>query len=117
MFYNYPITFQSPNGSFEMRRLSTHVWVCISNSNHKLSQSWPEVEDFDKKFVVYIGFDPRIEPFMETWVNKLRSRVRFHKTEVRNGKADRTGMPRECRFWGIRANDALLLAQEDNLPF
>lgn len=122
-FDRFEITHQSGHGSFIMRRLSPHVWVCVAmNENHRFAANWTRVNDYPKPFVVYIGFNPtrpaNDPDNIELWVKKLRNRIRFERCEgPRIGKADRTGMPKEARFYGVSAKDTLAIAAEDTMPF
>jgi hypothetical protein len=117
-FYQYPVTYQSPHGSFEMRQISESVWVCICNNpTHRFARGWPTVADFPLKFILYLGYNPEVSPWYELWVRKLATRYKFGKVEFRQGKEDRTGMSREIRIKGITAQETLAIAYEDSLPF
>ena len=115
-FIQFPATFSSPNGSFTVHRLSQHIWVCIEMKASRYAKDWTPVPDYPKKFLTYIGYD-RGETDVENWVPIIQKRFPHTKLETRPGKKDRTGKPKEAKFYGLSHRSTMLLAFEDRLPF
>lgn len=116
-FWDYKCTFRSPHGSFEMRQLSAHVWVCIAvNDNHRFCRSWVKT-DFEKKFILYVGYCPD-DDYMVRWVQTLPRRISFKKCELRTGNdPERTGLPVEWRAWGVKVDEVLAIASDDRSTY
>jgi hypothetical protein len=116
-FSQFPVTFSSPNGSFKVYQLSEHIWVCISLKNSRYAKDWPVVPDYPKKFLTYIGYCDRTEKDIQHWIPIIQKRFSHTELQIRPGKKDRTGKPKEAKFFGLSRENTLTLAFEDRVPF
>lgn len=115
-FREFPETFSSPNGSFQVHQLSQHVWVCIEMKPSRYAKDWTLVPDYPNRFLTYIGYEMH-ETDIPLWITIIQKKFIYTAVQMRSGKKDRTGKPKEAKFFGLSHRSTMLLAFEDRLPF